>query len=119
MLQIRPEQLQAMQQPRIEEYLAKILPKLEEDFPDPYEQNGGEEGVRKLVCNAIALGDRYGLEREADITALASLMLGFGADLFDRPENEWMRKILQSGTLASDEKVTMIIEQMVAKENER
>src|SRR5689334_2413200 len=108
----------ALQQPRIDEYLAKVLPKLEEDFPAPYEQNGGEEGVRKLVCNAITLGERYGLERENDITALASLMLVFGADLFDREENEWMRKILQTGSLASDEKMTMIIEQMVAKENE-
>jgi hypothetical protein len=45
-------------------------------------------------------------------------MLVFGADLFDREESEWMRKILQTGSLASDEKMTMIIEQMVAKENE-
>jgi hypothetical protein len=116
-LQIRPEQLLEMQQPRIDEYLAKVLPKLEKDFPDPYLQAGGEEGVRKLVCNALSLGDRHGLEREGDITALASLMLVFGPDLFDRKENAWMRKILQSNSLANEEKMKMILEQMAANEN--
>jgi hypothetical protein len=116
-LQIRPEQLLEMQQPRIDEYLAKVLPKLEEDYPDPYEQAGGTDGVRKIVCNAIALGERHGLEREGDITALASLMLVFGRDLIDREENGWMRKILQSGSIANESKMTMIIEQMAANEN--
>jgi hypothetical protein len=116
MLQIRPEQLLEMQQPRIDEYLAKVLPKLEEEFPDPYEQAGGEVGVRKLVCNAISLGERHGLEREGDITALASLMLVFGGDLVDREENGWMRKILQSSSIANEDKLPMIIEQMVANE---
>ncbi len=118
MLQIRPEQLLVMQQPHIDEYLAKVLPRLEEDFPGPYDENGGEEGVRKLVCDAISLGLPHGLEREGDITALASLMLCFGADLFDRPENGWMRQILQTGSLAAEEKMTMIVEQMAANENE-
>jgi hypothetical protein len=116
-LQIRPEQLQVLQQPRIDAYLAKVLPKLEEDFPDRYEHIG-EQGVRKLVCNAIALGEKHGFEFEADITAIASLMLVFGTDLFDRQENEWMRKILQTSSLATEAKLPMIIEQMAAKEDE-
>jgi hypothetical protein len=116
MLRIRPEQLLSMQQPRIDEYLAKVLPALEERFPDRYEYHGGDAGVRKLVCNAIALADRNGLEREADVTALASLMLVFGEDLVDREENGWMRKILQSGAIANEEKMTMILEQMAAHE---
>jgi hypothetical protein len=114
-LQIRPEQLLEMQQPRIDEYLAKVLPKLQKDFPGPYQQ-AGDEGARKLVCNAISLGERHGLEREGDITALASLMLVFGSDLIDREENGWMRKILQSGSIANEEKMPMIIEQMAANE---
>jgi hypothetical protein len=116
-LQIRPEQLLEMQQPRIDEYLAKVLPRLEEEYPDPYEQAGGHEGVRKLVSNAVSLGERHGLEREGDITALASLMLVFGPDLIDREENGWMRKILQSGAIANEDKMKMIIEQMAANES--
>jgi hypothetical protein len=115
-LQIRPEQLLEMQQPRIEKYLAKVLPQLEEKFPGPYLQAGEAEGVRKLVCNALALAERHGIEREGDVTALASLMLVFGPDLIDRKENGWMRSILQSGSIANEEKVTMIIEQMAANE---
>jgi hypothetical protein len=114
-LQIRPEQLLEMQQPRIDEYLAKVLPKLAENYPDAYVQ-AGEDGVRKLVCNAIALAERHGIEREGDVTALASLFLVFGPDLIDRKANGWMRSILQSGSIANEEKVTMIIEQMAANE---
>lgn len=114
MLRIRPEQLLSMQQPRIDEYLAKVMPALEERFPDRYEDCGGDEGVRKLVYNALAVADRSGLEREADVTALASLMLVFGADVIDREEHGWMRKILQSGSIANEEKLPMIVEQLSA-----
>src|SRR5262245_8120013 len=106
----------AMQQPRIDEYLAKVLPALETHYYIEYTQTG-EKQARALVCNAIALADRHGIERENDITALASLMLVFGGDLFDREENAWMRKILQTGSIANEDKVPMIVEQMVALEN--
>lgn len=116
MLSIRPEQLLTLQQPRIDEYLAKVLPALEDKFPDLYELQGADEGVTLLVRNALSIAERSGLEREGDVTALASLMLVFGDDLLDQPDNGWMRETLQSKAIANEDKMNMILEQMAANE---
>ena len=116
MLSIRPEQLLTMQQPRIDAYLAKVLPQLEERFPDAYEQHGGDEEVKKLVTNTLAITEQNGLETEGEVTALSSLLLVFGEDLLEREPNAWMKKILASGSIANEDKVPMIIERMVAGE---
>ncbi|KIG15450.1 hypothetical protein DB30_05567 [Enhygromyxa salina] len=114
MLRIRPEQLLSLQQPRIDAYLEKILPVLEEKFPDPYENQGGDEGVTAIVHNALSIAQHNGLEREGDVTALASLMLVFGGDLLDQPDNGWMRETLRSTSIANEDKMTMILERMAA-----
>lgn len=83
MLTIRQAQLDALSNDRVADFERRMLEHLASHFPT-HMQALGREPALSLVRHAVASGAEQGVVAERDVCKLASLMIAFGPDLFDK-----------------------------------
>lgn len=111
---LESHQIVTLRQAAIDDYLRIALPHLAATFPAKVAERG-DAGLHALATLAVAKVLGHGLERAADATAMASLMLLFGDDVVERPEHAWLREILASPVLHADSKMDLILARMATE----
>jgi hypothetical protein len=111
-LTIRQSQLQALAEPRVQEYIKQTIEYVRAEFPAELERRG-EQGVEKLARRAIADAETYGLPSSVDVTGLLSLMIILGDDDFvSKPEHARAKNILVSPIINAEDKIGMVLDEI-------
>ena len=105
MLNIRPEQLEALGQAAAARWQATLVPDMRRIWPDRTERLDDAE-MRKWIAEACRRAETYGLETAEQLTRFVHLTFAFGRE-FDR-ELPWAKRTLARVHWPPDLRMTML-----------
>jgi hypothetical protein len=97
MLTIRREQIRALAEPGVEDFLRRAAAHLREYFGADCTALG-EVALRDAIRHGYQRASGYGLETERDLLRYLTLMFVFGRDFDVDPAFPWAREVLGSAS---------------------
>ena len=98
MLTIRSDQIDALQEPKIEELLLWIETHLQEYFP-VRSQGMGPEKLRGFVVRSYECCEDLGITRSASICKFTDMRLVLGDNFYQSPDFPWASRILNDASI--------------------
>jgi len=111
MLTIRPDQMAELRRAKEEAFKAHLLEQLAAEYPEPYAAKG-EPAVKELILDALATGEKHGIENQGDLATLAELMFRFGRRFELSPDRAWAHKVLAKPDLPGAAKMAFLWKRM-------
>ena len=102
MIQLRNEQIDAMSNRAMTDYLIRTMDYLEETFPEACAELTREELV-DVVFYGIETAAEYDLHTEPCLKVYLHLMFALGAHFDVDPRYPWAQEILMDGSLSPEE----------------
>jgi len=93
MVIVRNDQMDELGDKELQKFQDKMVPHLNEFFPDQCEALG-EEQVREAILYGVERAETYGIVIEQDVCNYIDLMFALGKDFDTDPEEPWAGEIL-------------------------
>ena len=105
MIQIRPEQVKALERASMERFVQELVNYLRQDFSVETRDIEDEE-LHELSCLSIERGKKFGLTREKDLTHFAAYCASYGWDF--PSQQAWAKPTLERSDLESGAKIRQL-----------
>lgn len=120
MLQIRQAQIDVMRASMRRNYEEKLIKHLSSAFPEEIKKLQGPPGklsaLRQFIDEGIKEAEKFGLQRERNVTLFIDLMMGLSPDFLRQREHGWIVGLLTKVDLNETEKMDVIYKRLQARE---
>lgn len=107
MLIIRDEQMKALSEYMVEQFVDAALLHLRTTFPEQI-KDVTDDGLRDTIYTGIDNAREYNITIEEDVLRYLELMTTYGADFDTNPETSWAEEILNKEDARGAEKIKLI-----------
>ena len=105
MLEIRPEQMEALDEYALRTFVRRVVGHLRAQYPEDT-QGTSDEDLTALVETGIARAEAHGIVAERDVCLYVDVMVVLGPDFDKDPRYPWAGEILNDDSWADTEAKT-------------